>query len=177
MQSVLRRSGFTLTALVILAVLGPAAGCSVDNRLFEQALGRTPQVQIEQYLAALARGDRQAALALWSPLGTPNVTLEGRRESVTNDLLAYGPHLEHQLLEIEWWRTCCEPAVIEDASEAGGARVQVAISQGGRSQKVYTFDLLVPGGYWGAAAGNPIRQWAIVDIYPDGDAPLVWPRR
>jgi hypothetical protein len=32
----------------------------------------------------------------------------------------------------------------------------------------------VPGGYWGDAAGNPLRDWAIVDIYPEGLQPLAW---
>lgn len=177
MRDVLWRIGFTLTALTVLAVLGGSAGCSMDGRIVEQLTGENPQARIDQYLAAVAKGARQEALALWSPEGTSNATLEARREEVTDELLAFGAHLEYRILDVEWWRTCCEPGVIDDPDEAGGARIRVAISGKDRREKVYIFDLLVPGGYWGAAAGHPVRQWAIRDLYPEGAAPLIWIRR
>jgi hypothetical protein len=165
---VLWRVGLTLTALMAVAILGSSV---------EQALGHTPRARIEAYLAAVAEANRQAALALWSPKGTPNTALEARREAVTDALLASGPGLEHRILDAEWWRTCCEPGVIDDPDRAGGARIRVAISSKGQPERIYVFDLLVPGGYWGAAAGNPVRQWAIRDVYPEGAAPLAWTRR
>jgi hypothetical protein len=160
-----------------VAILGSGAGHSPVGRLAERAQGQTPQALIERYLAQITEGNRQAALALWSPGGTPNTALEARRESVTDALLTSGPTLAHRILEAEWWRTCCEPDVIDDPNEAGGARIRVAISGRDQPETVYVFDLLVPGGYWGAAAGYPARQWAIRDVYPEGAAPLAWTRR
>ena len=175
MRDVAWRAGFTMAALAVLVLLGPSASCGLGNRLVERAWGQTPRAQIARYLDAIAEGDRHAALAHWSPAGSPNTALKARRESVTDELLAYGPRLEHRVLDIEWWRTCCEPGVIDDPHEAGGAHVRVAISGENRAETIYVFDILVPGGYWGGAMGNPVRHWAIVDLYPQGAAPLAWP--
>jgi hypothetical protein len=175
MRDVLWRVGFTLTALTFLTILGPSAGCGVGSRLIELAKGQTPRARIAHYMTAVARGDRQRALALWALLGSSNADLQARRESVTDDLLAHGSDLEYRILDTVWWRTCCEPDVIDDPDEAGGARVRVAVSSQGRPERIYIFDVLVPGGYWGAAMGHPVRRWAIVDVYPEGEAPLIWP--
>lgn len=174
MRDITWRAGFTLMALAVLIMLGSNASGCTTHHLVEQALGQTPQDQIDQYLAALAQGDRLAALSLWLPPGTPDLALQTRRQSVTEELLAYGPRLEHRVLDLVWWRTCCEPAVIDDPIEAGGVRARVAIRGERLKERVYMFDLLVPGGYWGAAAGYPVREWAIVDIYPESAAPLAW---
>jgi hypothetical protein len=174
MEGVGWRIGFTMAALAMLALLGQNTSCSSSHRLVEQVLGQTPGAQIASYLAAIAEGDRQRALALWPVAETPDAALAARRASITNELLAYSPRLEHRILDVVWWRTCCEPGVIDDPGEAGGARVRVTVSGGNQLAAVYVFDLLVPGGYWGAAAGYPVRHWDIVDIYPEGAAPLVW---
>ena len=174
MRDITWRIGLTLLALAALAVLGLNASCSPAHHLLEQALGRTPQHQIAGYLAAIARGDRPGALELWPVAATHDGGLMGRRDSVTDALLAYGPSLDYQTLDTVWWRTCCEPAVIDDAAQAGGARVRVTVSSGQGSETTYIFDLLVPGGYWGDAAGNPLRDWVIVDVYAEGMQPLAW---
>jgi hypothetical protein len=64
--------------------------------------------------------------------------------------------------------------VIDDPAQAGGARIRVVIGGGHEPETTYTFDLLVPGGYWGDAAGNPLRDWEIVDVYAEGMRPLAW---
>ena len=173
MRDVTWRMGFTLTALLLLAVVGPSASCGGTHQLVERLLARTPQVQVERFLGAIARGDRQAALDLWWPQGASDEALEARREAMTDALLAYGADLKYQVLEIEWWRACCEPGIIDDPGQAGAARFRVAL-RSGDIEAVYHFDVLVPGGYWGDAAGNPVRTWVLADVYPEGEAPLVW---
>ena len=174
MRDITWRMGFTLMTLTALAVLGLNASCSPAHHLLEQALGRTPQHQIADYLAAITRGDRPAALEHWPATASHNRDLMDRRDSVTGTLLTYGPSLEHRVLDTVWWRTCCEPAVIDDPAQAGGARVRVAIGGGHGPEATYIFDVLVPGGYWGDAAGNPLRDWEIVDVYAEGMHPLAW---
>jgi hypothetical protein len=169
--------GFTLTALVMLATVRPALSCDTAHYLLEQALGQTPEAQVRRYLAAISKEDRQQALSLWPGPATPNGALEARRASVTDELLGYGPELQYQVLDIVWWRTCCEPGVIDDPDEAGGANIRVAIRREGQPEVVYLFDVLVPGGYWGAAAGSSIRKWTLVDAYPEEANPLAWPWR
>jgi len=177
MRDVAWRMGFTLTALVMLATVGPALSCDTAHHLLERALGKTPEAQVRRYLAAISKGDRQAALSVWSPPATPNTVLEARRAAVTDALLSYGLDLQYQVLDIVWWRTCCEPGVIKDPNEAGGANIWVAIQRAGQPETVYLFDVLVPGGYWGAAAGSSIRNWTLVDVYPEEADPIAWPWR
>jgi hypothetical protein len=174
MRDMVWRVGLTLSALTLLSVLGPGMSCSLGSRLIERATGQTPQAQIADYLAAIAGGNPQNGLALWSLQGSSSTELEARREAVTTALLAIGPSLEHQMLDVTWWRTCCEPAVIDDPDKAGGARVRVAIGSKSQPDAVYLFDLLVPGGYRGEGEGYPVRDWVIVDVYPEGEAPLAW---
>lgn len=174
MLDVAWRLGATLAALAVLAFLGSNVSCSPEFYLADGAGGQAPQVQIASYLAALAGGDRQEALALWAPAGEASAPLQARRASVTEELLAYGPDLEYRLLEVEWWRTEDQPAAVGDPGEAGGARVRVAIGSRGRPERVYRFDLLAAAEHTGEAADQPVRQWAIVDVYPEGAAPLAW---
>ena len=173
MRDVMWRLGFTLTALLFLAAFGPSASCGGANRLVEHLLARTPQAQVEHFLAAVAKGDRQAALDLWWPAGASDEAMEARREATMGTLLVYGANLEYQVLEVEWWRTCCEPGITDDPGQAGAARFRVVLHSGD-TEAVYLFDMLVPGGYWGDAAGNPVRTWVLADVYPEGAAPLVW---
>jgi len=175
MRDITWRMGLTLMTLAVLAVLGLNASCSPAHQLLEEALGRTPGHQIASYLSAVAKGDRSAALERWPATASDPSDLMDRRDSVTDTLLAYGRRLEYHILDTVWWRTCCEPAVIDDPAQAGGARIRVAVGNGHGPETTYTFDLLVSGGvYWGDAAGNPMREWEIVDVYPVGLRPLAW---
>ena len=116
--------GIAFTAFVLwldpslfAPVLGPV------NRLVERVSGETPQAKVSSYLALVARGERDGALALWPANERLGPEYEKRRHSVTTELGALGPDLSHRVLEIEWWSTCCEPHVITDSREAGFARL------------------------------------------------------
>jgi hypothetical protein len=174
MRDVAWRTGLTLTALCLLVILGPGISCGSGHRLVEQIMGQTPQAQISTYLTAIARNDRQAALDAWTNSASSNTELQVRRELVTDALLASGPQIEYRILDIKWYRTCCEPARIQDPDQAGGASIRVSIKGQNLPETIHVFDILVPGGYWGDAMGNPIRHWAIVDVYPETEAPLGW---
>jgi hypothetical protein len=174
MRDVAWRIGFTLTVLAALLVLAPDGNRTRAYHLLEQALGHTPQAEVTRFLTAVAKGDRPTALALWPGSQGADAALEARRKWVLDDLEALGPQLQHRVLEVEWWRTCCEPGVIEDPRQAGAARVRAAVRGVNQPERIYLFDLQVPGGYPGTAAGGRVRQWAILDVYPEGQAPLAW---
>jgi hypothetical protein len=174
MRDVGWRLALTMVALALLACLGSSLGCSRGSRLIEWLTGQTPQARIEAYLEAAAGGETGAALAQWLPPDKSQPELAARRQAVTASLMTRGRRLNYHLLDFEWWSTCCEPRIVDDPGEAGFVRVRVAVEGGNQSPAVYVFDLMVPGGYWGAAAGYPVRQWAIVDIYAEGQPPLVW---
>lgn len=149
------------------AVLGPV------NRLAERVSGETPQAKASSYLALVARGDRDGALALWPANERLGLEYEVRRHSITTGLETLGPELSHRVLKIEWWSTCCEPHIITDSPEAGFARLWVEVARASEARQ-YVFDVLVPGGYWGWMEGYPVRHWQIVDVYLVGEEPLVW---
>ncbi|MFQ5885997.1 MAG: hypothetical protein ACE5II_02040, partial [Anaerolineae bacterium] len=148
-------------------VLGPV------NRLVERVIGETPQAKVSSYLALVARGDRDEALALWPASEWPGPEYEERRHSATAELEALGPELSHRVLEIEWWGTCCEPHIITNSREAGFARLWVEVS-GGDEARRYVFDVFTRFGYGGRMEGYPVRRWQILDVYPVGEEPLYW---
>ncbi len=174
MRDVAWRIGFTFMALAALTVFGPRASRTTAYHLLEQALGRTPQTQVARFLAAVARGDRPTALALWSQSQVPNGALAARRERIVDDLVSLGPRFQYRVLDVEWWRTCCEPGVTDDPDQAGAARIRAAIHRENRPEMIYIFDLQVPRDYSGTAAGDRVRQWAILDVYPEGETALAW---
>ena len=149
-------------------VLGPV------NRLVERVSGETPQAKVASYLALVARGDWDGALALWPANERLGSEYEVRRHSVTTELERLGPELSHRVVKIEWWSTCCEPHIITDSREAGFARLWVEVSGGGEARQ-YVFDVFTRFGYGGRPDGYPVRRWQIVDVYPAGAGPLVWP--
>jgi hypothetical protein len=143
------------------------------NRLVERVIGETPQAKVSSYLALVARGDQDGALALWPTSERLGAEYEMRRHSVTTELETIGPELSHRVVKIEWWETCCEPHIITDSREAGFARLWVEVSGGGEARE-YVFDVFTRFGYGGRPDGYPVRHWQIVDVYPTGEEPLYW---
>jgi hypothetical protein len=53
--------------------------------------------------------------------------------------------------------------------------VKVLLRVRGGAEPTYVFDVFNRGGtYWGAALDYPPRQWALRDVYADGEVPLFW---
>ena len=156
--------GFTLGALTV-GELSP-------NMLLEVISGETPQAKIAAYLQAIQAQDRDAALDIWIPPSS-NPELYDRRNQVTDELLAH-KITGFTIFEPQWWKTCCEPGVVFDARNAGGARVRVQVLDQSGQPWSYNFDVFVDGPYFGAAEGNPYRHWMLRDVYPAGDLPLYW---
>ena len=154
--------------LMFAPVLGPV------NRLVERVSGETPQAKVSSYLALVARGDQDRALALWPANERLGAEYEARRHSVTTKLEALGPELSHRVVKIEWWSTCCEPNIITDSRGAGFARLWVEVSNGNEPRQ-YVFDVLGQGGScWGEMEGYWVRRWRILEVYPTGEEPLYW---
>ena len=148
--------------------------------LQEWITGNTPEARIKTYVNAVLRGDEEAALAVWElpswePPNGQSVALAERRQAVTRELMAADLQDDFLILRTEWWRTCCEPGVICDSRNAGGARVSVQFLNQQGLPVIYIFDVFHRyGSYWGAAAGYPTRHWALRDVYAQGQEPLFW---
>ncbi|NPV07904.1 MAG: hypothetical protein HPY83_08080 [Anaerolineae bacterium] len=172
-------------AVLVLLVAGAAYAGVLDlvfpesHVLIERLMGETSERRLASYLGAVNRQDRPAALAAWPLRDGAALELQERRESVTDELLAMAPGLRYQIHGVEWWRNCCEPGPISSPEHAGVARLHVTVVGGDDSRlHFYTFDVGTAGPYWGAAGGNPIRRWRLLDVYRDSDQPLAfpWPR-
>ncbi len=169
-----------LAFLVLTALgLGPAAAARAD--IIEAVTNERPEAKVADYLRATAAGDEAKAATLWEIpdwLARQDVgpRLAERRASTTRELASLRLAWSGKPVDIQWWRTCCEPGVIERPREAGFARVYVSLSRPD-DQRVwsYVLDVVTRGGaYWGAAMGYQPRQWMLVDVYPSSEQPLFW---
>jgi hypothetical protein len=171
---------FAFLFLVLTALgLGPAAAARAD--VIESIRNERPEAKVEAYLRATAAGDEPAASAVWEIpdwLARQDVgpRLLERRGAVTRELATLGLGGRFTTLDVEWWRSCCEPGVIEDSREAGFARVYVSLTKPEDARLwTYVLDVVTRGGaYWGGAMGYPPREWMLVDVYRMGEQPLYW---
>jgi hypothetical protein len=153
---------------------------SIRLTLLEQITGNTPAARTRAYVEAVLRGDEEAALAAWElpswelPDGRSTALAE-RRQAVTRELIAADLQEDFLIRHTEWWNTCCEPGVICDPRNAGGARIAVQFLDQRGLPVTYVFDVFHRDGpYWGAAAGHPPRHWVLRDVYAQGQEPLFW---
>ena len=165
-----------VTCLVGGCILFP----SLRLTLFERISGSTPEAKIRTYVKAVLRRDEEAALAAWVlpswelPNGRSTALAE-RRKSVTRELIAADLQEDFLILDTQWWRTCCEPGVICDSLNAGGARISVQFLDQQGLLVTYIFDVFHrDGSYWGDAMGYPTRHWMLRDVYLRSEEPLFW---
>jgi hypothetical protein len=178
----------TLLLIFLAGVAAGAAGfwLTLQNNnllryyLLDQPGRNQPQARIADFVQAVARKDSPAALALWeirdnSPADMQS-PLAARREEIIADLIARDIAPDYVILDTEWWRTCCEPGVINDWRNAGGARIHVQFMTGNDDPIHYYFDVFTrQQPYAGDAAGYPKQNWVIRDVYPADQQPLFWP--
>ena len=167
-----KRLPLAVTIVVIAGVAAVAVGAWLDPRLRERLAGDTLEARVGDYAEAVMRGDGARAVEVWQlDARRPNDALTARRESLTGTLTGLRAR-RYQIERIEWWRTCCEPDVIEDPANAGLARAVVRFDNDTGSRR-YVFDVLARDTvYWGDAAGSPPRHWTLRDVYPTGERPL-----
>lgn len=160
-----RRALLIALPLLVLAVVafwayGPFSDPPAESRVVE-------------YLHATARGDESGALGFWQTCCPAPPALEARRVALTRELAAAGAGRQFRIEFIEWWRTCCEPGIIDDPRNAGRARVFVSTEDRSGAKHELVFEVLTKGGaYWGDAAGNPRHDWTLREVYRRGEQSL-----
>ncbi len=180
MHELAQKIRFSVAAIIMVILAYQWLIITPDGKLLQEKLtGETPQAKAAAYIQAITQGDETTALPMWElPYLTNSEQLDAlstRRKQVTSDLLAAELDSKFTILHIEWWGTCCEPGVTEDARSAGGARVHVQLIDKSGLPLIYIFDVFVRDlPYWGAAEGYPLRHWVIRDIYPEGQEPFYW---
>jgi hypothetical protein len=163
----MRRAVLILAPVVVLAALAFWAYGPFSDP--------PPESRVQAYLEATARGDEGAALGVWQTCCTPIQIqdLEARRVSLTRELAAAGAGQQFRIEFIEWWRTCCEPGIINDPRNAGRARIFVSTSDRAGAKHELVFEVLTrDGAYQGAAAGYPRHDWTLREVYPRGEQSL-----
>lgn len=161
----MRRAFLILAAIVVLAALafwayGPFSDPPSESR-------------VQAYLEATARGDEGRALGIWQTCCAPTQNLEARRLNLTRELATAGAGQQLRIEFIEWWRTCCEPGIINDPRNAGRARIFVSTSDRAGAMRELVFEVLTKdGAYWGDAAGYPRHDWTLREVYPRGEQSL-----
>jgi hypothetical protein len=161
------RTGLTLVALLSLMILAPNLSFGTAPYRLEEALGQTPQALVDQYLTEVAQGDLGAAQALWGGPRPPDGSLEATVAPVSADLGRYGQGMRYRVVDVSWWRTCCEPAAIDNPDTAGVATIRVAITDGEQRERIYIFETRVAGSSGGTPAGSSFRNWVITGAHPE----------
>jgi hypothetical protein len=182
-NSVLRKISIPFIFLIGIIVGVGGLWFAIQNNtelryfLFEQATASLPQSKIATFVQSIVQGDRETALKLWEVYDDPSSeqqsALMDRREKVISDLLSAKIKPDYMVLHIEWWSTCCEPSVINDSRNAGGARINVQFLDNNGNPISYIFDVFTrEQPYWGGAEGYQPRDWVIRDVYPSGLCPI-----
>jgi hypothetical protein len=162
--------GLGAVGLSILDGWRPAGGNGVP--WIEFLIRDDPQARVNDYLQAVAGGDRDRALALWNvpDRGAADalVALSVRRIETTDILLAAGPRA-YRITDVQWWSTCCEPHPVTQQAWASVARITVSLDA---SADGYIFDVraTTPGR---SPLDEVTRHWSISDAYRAGDEPLL----
>lgn len=165
-----------ITTFAII-IIGAGAWLSYINGTFlpfiEKIINENPEAKINVYIQAVAKGDKIAALSAWE-ISSENNPLKERRDKITAELINAEITSKFSVANIEWWGTCCVPAIINNPRAAGGARVDIELTDNNGNKHSYIFDVFASGGYEGAAVGYPVRHWVLRDVYKTGDKPLFW---
>lgn len=171
-EHVRKRLSLAAAVIVAAAVALAAAGVWLDPQLRERLARDTVEARVGDYAEAVMRGDSARAVEAWQlDARRPDDALTARRASLTATLTGLRAR-RYQIERVEWWRTCCEPDVIEDPANAGLARAVVRFDSDTGSRR-YVFDVLARDTvYWGDAAGSPPHHWTLRDVYPTGERPL-----
>ncbi len=163
--------------IIILAIISIIWAVTINGNLSllaEKINNETPESRINAYLKAVKTGNETLALSLWRlPEGgnwntvEKSSLLQNNRLNITKELINKKIK-SFDIVNIEWWRTCCEPGVINDSMGAGGARVGVEIMDINNNASIYIFDVFTNH----EEEYQKPRTWMLRDVYSADKKPL-----
>ncbi|MGB2762323.1 MAG: hypothetical protein WBC21_02140 [Minisyncoccales bacterium] len=167
--------GILIVFILILGFLFQDIIRCFSQPFIEKIINETPEAKINAYLKAVMKNDERKVLEFWRLSDwKEDPLLSNRRENISKELIAMGTK-DFDILNIEWWRTCCVAGVISNSQAAGGARARVKLISRDDVEYIYIFDIFhQKGAYWGAAEGCQLRHWVLRDVYPSDQEPLFW---
>ena len=133
----------------------------------------TPERRVGAYLAATSSGNEGAALDAWVPYpGTVLISdeLRAQRASLTRELTTLRVGGTYGIRSVDWWRTCCEPGLLDSERNAGLARMHVVATDQAGTEHRLVFEVWVKKlTWWGDAAGETVKDWTLYEVHREGE--------
>lgn len=133
-----------------------------------------PERRVAAYLAATSSGNESAALDAWVPYpGTVlmSAELRARRGDLTKELTALRVGRTYAIRSVDWWRTCCEPGLMDGEKNAGLARMHVIATDRAGTEHRLVFEVWVKKlTWWGDAAGETVKDWTLYEVHREGES-------
>ena len=134
----------------------------------------TPERRVAAYLAATGSGDEGAALDAWVPYPATvliSTELRARRADLTHQLTTLRVGGTYAIRSVDWWRTCCEPGLLDGPSNAGLARMHVTATDQAGTEHRLVFEVWVKTlTWWGDAAGETVKDWTLYEVHQEGES-------
>ena len=156
-------------ALVAIALASLAAWAFVIRPALD-----TPERRVAAYLAATSSGNEGAALDAWVPYPANvlmSTELRKRRADLTRELTTLRVGRTYAIRSVDWWRTCCEPGIVDGAGNAGLARMHVIATDRSGTEHRLVFEVWVKKlTWWGDAAGETVKDWTLYEVHREGES-------
>jgi hypothetical protein len=163
---VIRR--YAAVAVVALGIASLAAWAFVIRPALD-----TPERRVAAYLGATSSGNEGLALEEWVPYPRTvsfSDELRARRTVLTHELSTLRVGATYGVRSVEWWRTCCEPGLVDGERNAGLARMHVIATDQTGNQHRLVFEVWVKTlTWWGDAAGETVKDWTLYEVHREGE--------
>jgi hypothetical protein len=157
-----------VVAVVFIAIVSVSAWAFVIRPALD-----TPDRRVAAYLTATGSGNEGAALDAWVPYPASvriSSELRARREDLTHELTTLRVGRTYAVRSIDWWRTCCEPGLVDGERNAGLARMHVLATDQGGGEHRLVFEVWVKTlTWWGDAAGETVKDWTLYEVHREGE--------
>jgi len=159
---------------VVVAVVGVAIASLAAWALVVRPALDTPERRVATYFAATSSGNESTALDAWVPYpGTVLISTElrARRTDLTRELTILRVGRTYAIRSVDWWRTCCEPGLLDGEKNAGLARMHVVATDQAGTEHRLVFEVWVKKlTWWGDAAGETVKDWTLYEVHREGEA-------
>jgi len=159
---------------IVIAVVGVVIASLAAWAFVVRPALDTPERRVATYLSATSSGHESAALDSWVPYpGTVLISdeLRARRTDLTHELTASRVGRSYAIRSVDWWRTCCEPGLINGERNAGLARMHVVATDEAGNEQRLVFEVWVKKlTWWGDAAGETVKDWTLYEVHREGES-------
>jgi len=158
---------------ILLAVVGVGIASLAAWAFVIRPVLDTPERRVAAYLGATSAGNEVAALDAWVPYPSNVLVsdeLRARRTALTHELSSLRVGATYAVRSVDWWRTCCEPGLVDGESNAGLARMHVIATDRAGSEHRLVFEVWVKTlTWWGDAAGETVKDWTLYEVHREGE--------